>query len=101
LGAAEPRYVLQLPGLVENCVGLYVPSLEFNHTANQDTAGFLPLKHNMLALLHAPQPRANFITLPTERGIIGKELATIFKPADIAVSLDFAPCAKGIKADVE
>ena len=30
LGAAEPRYVLQLPGLVENCVGLYVPLLEFN-----------------------------------------------------------------------
>jgi hypothetical protein len=43
-------------------------------TANQDTAGFLPVKHNMLALLHAPQPRANFITLLTERGIIGKEL---------------------------
>jgi hypothetical protein len=30
LGAAEPRYVLQSPGLVENCVGLYVPLLEFN-----------------------------------------------------------------------
>ena len=29
-GAAEPRYVLQSPGLVENCVGLYVPLLEFN-----------------------------------------------------------------------
>lgn len=31
MGAAEPRYVLQSPGLVENCVGLYVPLLEFNH----------------------------------------------------------------------
>jgi hypothetical protein len=31
LGAAEPRYVLQSPGLVENCVRLYVPLLEFNH----------------------------------------------------------------------
>src|SRR5262249_32762061 len=30
LGAAEPRYVLQSPGLVENCVGLYVLLLEFN-----------------------------------------------------------------------
>ena len=30
MGAAEPRYVLQSPGLVENCVGLYVPLLEFN-----------------------------------------------------------------------
>jgi hypothetical protein len=30
LGAAEPRYVLQSPGLVENCLGLYVPLLEFN-----------------------------------------------------------------------
>jgi Tn3 transposase DDE domain len=29
-GAAEPGYVLQSPGLVENCVGLYVPLLEFN-----------------------------------------------------------------------
>ena len=36
LGAAEPRYVLQSPGLVENCVRLYVPLLEFNHpTASQ------------------------------------------------------------------
>ena len=31
--AAEPRYVLQSPGLVENCVGLYVPLLEFNQMA--------------------------------------------------------------------
>ena len=28
--AAEPRYVLQSPELVGNCVGLYVPLLEFN-----------------------------------------------------------------------
>ena len=70
-------------------------------TANQNAAGFLPIKDNMLALLHAPQPRANFITLATERGIIGKELATIFKLADIAVGLDFAPGAKGINSDVE
>jgi hypothetical protein len=70
-------------------------------TANQNAAGFLPVKHNMLALLHAPQARANFITRATEREIIGKELATIFKLADIAVGLDFAPSAKGIKADVE
>jgi hypothetical protein len=34
LGPAELRYVLQSPGLVENCVGLYVPLLEFNHYAN-------------------------------------------------------------------
>jgi len=70
-------------------------------TGNQNAAGFLPVKDNMLALLHAPQPRASFITRATERGIIGKELATIFKLADIAVGLDFAPGAKGIKADVE
>jgi hypothetical protein len=30
LGAAEPRYVLRSPGLVEKCGGLYVPLLEFN-----------------------------------------------------------------------
>jgi len=29
-------------------------------------------KRQLLALLHAPQPRANFITRATERGIIGK-----------------------------
>jgi len=68
---------------------------------DQNAAGFLPVKDNMLALPHAPQPRANFITLVTERGIIGKELATIFKLADIAVGLDFAPGAKRIKADRE
>jgi hypothetical protein len=38
------------------------------------------------------------LTRATERGIIGKELATIFKLADIAVGLDLAPGAKGIKA---
>ena len=70
-------------------------------TGNQNAAEFFPVKHNMLALLHAPQPRANFITRAAERGIIGKELATIFKLADIAVGLDCAPGAKGIKADVE
>jgi len=30
LGAAAPSYVPQSPKLVENCVGLYVPLLEFN-----------------------------------------------------------------------
>jgi hypothetical protein len=70
-------------------------------TANQNAVEFLSVKHNMLALLHAPQPVANFITRATERGIITKELATIFKLPDIAVGLDFAPGTKGIKADVE
>jgi hypothetical protein len=59
-------------------------------TANQNAAGFLPVKHNMLALLHAPQLRANFITRATERGIIDKELARIFELADIAVGLNCA-----------
>jgi hypothetical protein len=70
-------------------------------TGNQNAVEFFPEKHNMLALLHAPQARANFITRATEREIIGKELATIFKLADIAVGLDCAPGTKGIKADVE
>jgi hypothetical protein len=42
LGAAEPHYVLQSPGLVENCVGLYVPLLEFN----QDLEVALDLEEN-------------------------------------------------------
>jgi hypothetical protein len=70
-------------------------------TANQNAAAFLPIKHNVLALLHAPQPRANFITRATERGIVGKKLATIFKLTDIVVGLDFTPGAKGIKSNVE
>ena len=28
--SVKPRYVLQSPGLVENCMRLYVPLLEFN-----------------------------------------------------------------------
>ena len=70
-------------------------------TANQNAAEFPPVKHNMLALLHAPQPLANFITRAAEHRIITKELATIFKLAEIAVGLDFTPGTKGIQADVE
>jgi hypothetical protein len=80
------------------CVVFVVESLLFGKdTGNQNAAEFFPVEHNMLALLHTPQPRANFIPRATERGIIGKELATIFKLADIAVGLDFAPGAKGIR----
>src|SRR5208282_4833111 len=38
LGAAAPSYVLQSPGFVENCVGLYVPLLEFNQKCRNSTA---------------------------------------------------------------
>src|SRR5260370_39778461 len=55
----------------------------------------------MLALLHAPQARSNFITRATERGIVGKELATIFKLPNVTVGLGLAPGAKGIEGDVE
>src|SRR5208337_3627016 len=71
------------------------------NTGNQNAAGFLPVKHHMLALRHAPQARSNFITRATERGIVGKELATIFKLPNVTVGLGLAPGAKGIKADVE
>jgi hypothetical protein len=50
---------------------------------------------------HAPQARSNFITRATERGIVGKKLATIFKLPNVTVGLGLAPSAKGIKADVE
>ena len=63
--------------------------------------GLLPVKDNVLALLDPPQTGANIITLAAERRIIGKELATIFKLADIAAGLDFAPGANRIKNDVE
>ena len=70
-------------------------------TGNQNVACLLPVKDNMLALFHAPQARANFITLATEGGIIGENLATIFKLADIATGLDLAPSANRINVDVE
>jgi hypothetical protein len=70
-------------------------------TANQNAAEFLSVEHNMLALLHAPQAVANLITRTAERRIIAKELATIFKLANIAGGLHFASGPKGIKADVE
>jgi len=70
-------------------------------TGNQNAARVLPVKHHMLALLHPMQPRANFIARAAERGIVGNELAAIFKLAYIAVGLDVAPGAKGINADVE
>ena len=63
MGAAEPRYVLQSPGLVENCVGLYVPLLEFNLHSWQgthlrqwietDQLGILP---GCGRVLHRPDP---------------------------------------------
>ena len=70
-------------------------------TGNQNAARVLPVKHHMLALLHPTQPKANFIARAAERGIVGNELAAIFKLAYIAVGLGFAPFAKGINADVE
>ena len=70
-------------------------------TRNQNSAPLLSVKHHMFALLYAPQPRANFIARAPERGIIGKELAAIFKLTDIAIRLSFAPGAKGKIADVE
>jgi hypothetical protein len=45
LGAAEPRYVLQSPGLVENCVGLYVPLLEFNQVMEYEPGGDQAWQH--------------------------------------------------------
>ena len=50
MGAAEPRYVLQSPGLVENCVGLYVPLLEFNQQRARGTLSdlVLPQRHWVL-----------------------------------------------------
>jgi hypothetical protein len=48
---------------------------------NQNSALLLAVKHHMFALLHAPQPRADFIARAAERGIVGKELAAILKLA--------------------
>jgi hypothetical protein len=37
---------------------------------------------------------------PAYSGITGKEMATIFKLADITAGLGFAPSAKGVNCDV-
>jgi hypothetical protein len=70
------------------------------NAGNQNSAAFLPVKNNMLALLHATQPKANFIACPAECGLVGKEPATTFKLRDVTLRLFFAPSAKAIKADV-
>jgi hypothetical protein len=57
LGAAEPRYVLQSPGLVENCVGLYVPLLEFNHGCREEH--FRVLSHLSNTIQFASGTRTN------------------------------------------
>jgi hypothetical protein len=54
LGPAAPPYVLQSPGIVENCVGLYVPLLEFNRVrpepARIDTTPVVDRLHNLMPL---------------------------------------------------
>jgi hypothetical protein len=42
------------------------------NAGNQNPSGFRPVKHHMLALLHSPQPGANFIARPTECGFVSE-----------------------------
>src|SRR5271166_1283319 len=76
------RVVLVLDGLVFGQHPL------MQNTGNQNAARFLPVKHHMLALLHAPEARSNFITRATERGIVGKELkGAIWGPSSVCKKL--------------
>jgi hypothetical protein len=50
-----PRYVLQSPGLVENCVGLYVPLLEFNQGGPNADAGAKRISRRLPALPQFPR----------------------------------------------
>jgi len=69
-------------------------------TGNPNAAWFLPVKYNMLALLHSTQPRTNFVTWPPNSWATGKELATLFHLAEVKAGLGFAPGAICINTDI-
>jgi hypothetical protein len=71
------------------------------NTNNQDAAGFAePVEDNMLAMFYPTQPWSNFITRPTERGIVDKHSAKGRELAQVTASL-ITPCAAGITADAQ
>ena len=69
-------------------------------TGNHNAALFLPVEHDVPALLHVPQTGANFIAGTPQRGIVSKPLAASFKLGEVTIRLGFAPCTKSISADI-
>lgn len=86
---------------------LVVDSLPFRQNAlvqdagNQNAPCVLAIKHNMPAALHPAEAWANIVTLPAQRGIIGKHLATGLEIVEVTDGLVFTPCAERIRSDAE
>jgi hypothetical protein len=70
-------------------------------TRNENAPGLLPIKDDVLALLHAAQAWTDIVTLSAQSGIGGKPPATILQFAEVTDSLVLAPDLKGIEANAE
>jgi hypothetical protein len=76
------------------------------HALMQNTRDKYParrsaIKHDVPAMLHSPQPRANVLAASAQLGVFSQGLATILKLAEVEARLDSAPRAKRVNADVE
>src|ERR1017187_4062234 len=67
---------------------------------NENASRLTPEKHDVPALLHAAQARANAIAGATRGRVVGQPLATRFKVVDITQGLVFAPRTQGVGADI-
>jgi hypothetical protein len=69
-------------------------------SGNEDTSGFLPVKDNMLALLHATHAWTNMFAGTPKGWIVRKQPAAIFQLAEVALSLGCTPGVERIVTDV-
>jgi hypothetical protein len=67
---------------------------------NENASRLTPEKHDVPALFHAAQARANAIAGATRGRVVGQPLATRFKVVDITQGLVFAPRTQGVGADI-
>lgn len=68
---------------------------------NQYAASRLAVKHQMPAVLHAPQAGTDIVTRTAQRGIIGQHPAAGLQTVEVADSLVFSPSAKGVCCDCQ
>lgn len=86
---------------------LVVDSLSFRQHAlvqdagNQNASCVLAVKHNVPAALHPAEARTNIVTLPAQRWVIGKHLATGIEIVEVTDGLVFTPGAERIRSDAE
>ena len=62
-------------------------------TGNENASGLTSEKHDVLAVLHAAQARANLVAGAARRWVVGQPLATGFKLVEVADGLRRAPSA--------